>query len=139
MFVVLGEGFFGGDLFMRSMILALVAFLGLVAPAAAEWRLIGEREVLDRVDRDTIVIEGHQRYERIRLCVYRNPVHFLDLDVRYHNGANQDVPVRARINAGQCTRAIDLVGDDRDIATISILYEETSRRRGRAHVRVFAE
>ncbi|MGE0596753.1 MAG: hypothetical protein AB7P07_10310 [Hyphomonadaceae bacterium] len=124
---------------MRLVVLTLAALLGLAAPAAAEWSLIGEREVLDRVDRDTIVVEGHQRYERIRLCVARNPVHFLDLDIRYHNGAEQDVPVRARINAGQCTRVIDLVGEDRDIATISILYEETSRGRGRAHVRVFAE
>lgn len=124
---------------MRILTLALVACLGFATPAAAEWRLIGEREVLDRVDRDTIIVEGHQQFERIRICVYRQPVHFIDADVTYHNGGRQDISIAARIRPGNCTRDIDLVGEDRDIATISLLYEENSRRRGRAHVRVFAE
>jgi hypothetical protein len=66
-------------------------------------------------------------------------VHFYDVDVRFRNGGRQDVSVRQRINPGQCTRAIDLRGDDRDIATISMLYEETSFRRRHATVRVLAE
>lgn len=118
------------------------AFLALAATAgpAAAWDQIGARDVRDRTDRDTIVVEGHRQFERIKLCVYRNPVHFIDVDVRYHNGGHQDVSVAQRINPGQCTRVIDLNGDDRDIATISMLYEETSfRRRAHATVRVFAE
>jgi hypothetical protein len=117
------------------------AFLALAATAgpAAAWDLVGTREVRDRTERDTITLNGHRQFERIKLCVYRNPVHFLDLDVRYRNGGHQDVSVASRINAGQCTRVIDLVGDDRDITTISMLYEETSFRRRRATVRVYAE
>ena len=118
------------------------AFLALAVSAgpAAAWDQIGARDVRDRTDRDTITLNGHRQFERIKLCVYRNPVHFLDLDVRYRNGGHQDVSVAQRINAGQCTRAIDLTGDDRDITTISMLYEETSfRRRAHATVRVFGE
>jgi Protein of unknown function (DUF2541) len=111
-----------------------------VEPAAAEWRVIGVRDVRDRTERDTIVVEGPRQFERIKLCVYRNPVHFRDLDVRFANGGHQDVSVRQRINPGQCTRAIDLNGDDRNITTVSMLYEETSWRRGaHATVRLFAE
>lgn len=127
---------------MRAILSAAIAGLALAAttvPAAAEWRLIGQREVSDRVDRDVIVVEGHQRFERIRICVNRHRVHFLDLDITYRNGGHQDVPVRAVIPAGGCTRDIDLVGDDRDIATIAMIYEENSRQRAHAHVRVFAE
>jgi hypothetical protein len=124
--------------------IALGAFLALAACATAEpanaWTQIGVRDVRDRTDRDTIVVEGPRQFERIRLCVYRNPVHFLDVDVRFANGGHQDVDVRQRINPGQCTRAIDLTGDDRNITTISMLYEETSYRRGaHATVRLFAE
>jgi hypothetical protein len=118
------------------------AFLALAASAgpAAAWTQIGARDVRDRTERDTIVVEGPRQFERIRLCVYRNPVHFVDVDVRFANGGHQDVSVRQRINPGQCTRAIDLSGDDRNITTVSMLYEETSWRRGaHATVRLFAE
>jgi hypothetical protein len=127
---------------MRAFVSAAIVALSLAAtaaPAFAEWRQIGQREVSDRTERDAIAIDGHQRFERIRICVYRNPVHFRDLDIVYHNGGHQDAEVRAVIPAGGCTRSIDLTGDDRDIAAISLIYEETSRHRARAHVRVFAE
>jgi len=117
------------------------AFLVLAACAtpASAWTQIGVREVRDRTDRDTIVVEGPRQFERIKLCVYRNPVHFIDVDVFYRNGGHQDVSVRSRINPGECTRAIDLNGDDRNITRVSMLYEETSFRRRTATVRLFAE
>ena len=129
--------------FKAILVCAIVALGACATPAPAaadDWRLIGTRDVRDRTDRDTIVVEGPRQFERIKLCVYRNPVHFHDVDVRYANGGHQDVSVRQRINPGQCTRAIDLNGDDRNITTVSLLYEETSYRRGaHATVRLFAE
>ena len=90
--------------------------------------------------RGSMLLISPEVIERIKLCVYRNPVHFLDVDVRFANGGHQDVSIRRRINPGQCTRDIDLAGDDRNIASVSMLYEETSWRRGaHATVRVFAE
>ena len=128
---------------MKLKAIALGAVLAITAcataPPAAAWTQIGVREVRDRTDRDTINVNGPRQFERIKLCVYRNPVHFYDLDVRFHNGGHQDVSVRQRINPGECTRAIDLNGDDRDITTVSMVYEETSFRRRTATVRLFAE
>lgn len=125
---------------LASAVVALTACATAEPASAYDWRLIGVRDVRDRTDRDTMVIEGPRRFERIRFCVYRNPVHFYDIDVRFANGGHQDVSVRRRINPGECTRAIDLNGDDRNITTVSMLYEETSYRRGaHATVRLFAE
>jgi hypothetical protein len=119
---------------------AALALAACATEPASAWTQLGVRDVRDRTDRDTIVVEGHRQFERIKLCVYRNPVHFMDLDVRFNNGGHQDVGVRQRINPGQCTRAIDLNGDDRDIRSVSMLYEETSWRRGaHATVRLFGE
>jgi hypothetical protein len=117
------------------------AFLVLAACAtpASAWTQVGVRDVRDRTERDVIVVEGPRQFERIKLCVYRNPVHFYDLDVRFRNGGRQDVSVRQRVNPGECTRAIDLNGDDRNITRVSMLYEETSFRRRTATVRLFAE
>ncbi len=118
---------------------AALACMACATPAAA-WTQIGVREVRDATDRDVIVVEGPRQFERIKLCVYRNPVHFYDLDVRFANGGSQDVSIRSRINPGQCTRAIDLNGDDRNITRVSMLYEETSfGRRRTATVRLYAE
>jgi hypothetical protein len=118
--------------------IAVVALAATASPAAA-WDLIGARDVRDRTERDTIYVEGPRQFERIRLCAYRNPINIYDLDVRFANGGRQDVSVRTRINPGECTRAIDLVGDDRNIVAVSMLYEETSFRRRHATVRLFAE
>jgi hypothetical protein len=124
---------------LKSFFVAVVLATAACATPAAAWTQIGVREVRDHTDRDTISLPGNRQFDRIKLCVYRNPVHFYDLDIRYQNGGHQDVSVRQRINAGQCTRVIDLNGDDRNITTISMLYEETSFRRRTATVRVFAE
>ena len=71
------------------------------------------------------------------LCVYNQPVRMYDLDVRFHNGGVQDVSVRNVIGAGQCTRAIDLNGQRRDIQSVSLAYRALGFGRG-ALVRVFA-
>ena len=124
---------------LKACILGAVVALAATAGPAFAWDLIGTRDVRDRTERDTIGVEGPRQFERIRLCVYRQPVHFIDLDVRFANGGHQDVSVRQRINPGECTRAIDLNGDDRNIASVSMVYEETSFRRRHATVRLFAE
>ena len=123
---------------VRILIAAAAAAALLVSPASA-WDLLGTRDVRDAVDRDVIVVEGARQFQRIRLCAYERPVHIIDLDVHFANGGHQDVSVRARIRPGDCTRAIDLVGDDRNITRVAMVYEETSFRRRTATVRVFAE
>lgn len=124
---------------LKACILGAVMALAATAGPAFAWDLVGTRDVRDRTERDTIVLEGPRQFERIRLCVYRQPVHFVDLDVRFANGGRQDVSVRQRINPGECTRAIDLNGDDRNITSVSMVYEETSFQRRHATVRLFAE
>lgn len=123
----------------KAVLASTLVMLAACATPAAAWTQIGVREVRDRTDRDTIVVEGPRQFERIKICVYRNPVHFIDVDVHFRNGGHQDVSVRSRINAGECTRVIDLTGDDRNITRVSMLYEETSFRRRTATVRLFAE
>lgn len=118
---------------------ALSAALAATITPAAAWTLLGSREVRDRTDRDTIVVAGRGTYERIKICVYRNPVRFIDVDVHFRNGGRQDVSIAQRINPGDCSRAIDLVGDDRDIVRVEFTYEETSFRRARARVKLFGE
>jgi hypothetical protein len=109
-----------------------------VSPALA-WDEIAVREVTDRYDVDVVSLPGNRAFARLKVCAYQNPVHFYDFDVFFHNGGHQDVAVRARINAGDCTRVIDLKGGRRNIDSIKFKYEETSWFVGRAVIRVFGE
>lgn len=117
---------------------AAAAFAASAAPAFA-WDQVAERVVTDRYDVDVVNLPGNRTFTRVKVCVYDNPVHFYDFDIFYHNGGHQDVSVRSRINAGECTRSIDLNGGRRNIDRIKFKYEETSWFIGRAVVRIFAE
>ena len=121
-----------------SLIAAAIAVTAVATPAFA-WTQLGVREVADRTDHDSIRLPGNRVFNRIRLCVYRNPIRFYDLQVKYRNGGVQDVSVRDFIGPGQCTRSIDLNGRFRNIDRIDMTYEETSWRHRTATVRVFGE
>ncbi|MEQ1864960.1 MAG: hypothetical protein ABL996_09935 [Micropepsaceae bacterium] len=95
----------------------------------AAWELVGTRDVSFRVERDTIMVRGNDRSRQIMICVYKQPVRLLDADVRFANGGHQDLFVRNVIGAGQCTRAIDLQGNRRDIRSISLSYKTATGAR----------
>ena len=86
----------------------------------AQWELVGQRNVNFRGGYDNIPVAGRERYAQVMLCVYNQPIRVNDLDVRFANGRSQDVAVRSTIGAGQCTRAIDLNGQRRDIKSVSL-------------------
>jgi hypothetical protein len=127
---------------MEKSVLAALALFALAAaltPAAA-WDVLGVRDVGDRGDHDTIHLDGHRQFSHIRICVERHPVRFYDVNVMFNNGGRQEVPVRARINPGGCTRVIELNGAPRDVSEINFYYEAlTARRRISSTVTVSGE
>lgn len=126
---------------MRKLMLATVLAAAMAAPAIAQggWTMVGQREVSDRVDRDTISVEGRRQFTQIKLCVDRHAVRIHDFDVRFRNGGNQDVSVRDVVAAGSCTRDVALSGrGGRDIVNVAFTYEAASLGRERAHIRLLA-
>ena len=102
------------------------------------WELVGQRTVSQRLERDTIPVVGRDRHQQIMLCVYNTPVRVQDFDVRFANGGKQDIAVRNVIGAGQCTRAIDLKGQKRDIKSITLAYKSMGFFKRGALVKIFA-
>ena len=128
----------------RTLILAAAgaaATLIAVAPAGAQysndrgWRTIGYARV-DGRDSDTINLPGRTRQSAVRLCAINQPLRLRDFDVRFENGRRQDVDTRAVLRAGTCTRAVDLRGNRRDIASVRLRYEPIYRSWQRPVVRV---
>ena len=131
---------------LKLVLAGALLTLGLAAPASAApfpgwqpWDLLGTRAVSRNAERDVVPAYGHRQYRQIKICAYQRPIRFYDLDVSYRNGGHQDLRVRAVINPGQCTRAIDLRGNRRDIRFVTMAYETLGWFRGsRAFVRVYA-
>ena len=128
----------------RTLILAAAtAAVTVVAAARADaqrwndrgWRTVGYTRV-DGRDSDTINLPGFTRQREIRLCAINQPLNLRDFDVRFANGRSQDVNTRAVLRAGSCTRAVDLRGKRRDIASVRLRYEPSRRSWQRPVVRV---
>ncbi len=103
---------------------ALSIMVGLGGSAwAQQGALLGARTVADLSETDVIAVPGGQSFSSIRLCVAQRAVRFRDLDIVFANGASQDASVQRRINAGECTRWIDLAGQRRNIARIVMRYD----------------
>jgi len=131
---------------MRTLFLtaaAAASVLVAVTPAVAQhwkwnergWRTIGYTRV-DGRDSDTISLPGRTRQSAIRVCAMNQPLHLRDFDIRFENGRKQDVDTRAVLNAGTCTRSVDLNGNRRDIASVRLRYEPIYRVASRPVVRV---
>ena len=130
----------------RTLILAAAtaaATVTAIAPASAQqwrwndqgWRTIGYTRV-DGRDSDTINLPGRTRQQAIRLCAMNAPLRLRDFDIRFDNGRRQDVETRAILPPGRCTRAVDLRGNRRDIASVRLRYEPIYRSAQRPVVRV---
>ncbi|HEY0165241.1 MAG TPA: hypothetical protein VGB39_07700 [Sphingomicrobium sp.] len=130
----------------RTLILAAAtaaATVTAIGPASAQqwrwndqgWRTIGYTRV-DGRDSDTINLPGRTRQQAIRLCAMNAPLRLRDFDIRFDNGRRQDVETRAILAPGRCTRAADLRGNRRDIASVRLRYEPIYRSAQRPVVRV---
>ncbi len=91
--------------------------------ARENWELLGKQSVGFGVDHDTIRVGRHEgRFEKIALEVTDNDVEILDLKVFFRPGRRRTCSVREFIRAGARTRPLDLIGDDRVIDRIELVY-----------------
>ncbi len=128
----------------RRMILAvLVVMVGAAWTVQAQggkpaWALLGQRNVTDRADHDTITVTGARgNFTAVKFEVQRRAVDFHRVVIHFGNGNDQNVELRNTIRAGGETRVIDIEGGDRVIRSIDFWYDaKTLGRGGRATVRV---
>jgi len=107
------------------------------AVAQGRWVLIGSQTVGFQTERDTVSGRGDGRFRAIRVCVAGAPVQFRDLDVRFGNGQQQDLPVNRLVRPGTCTATLNLAGEARNIREVAFLYNAMPTFRGRATVSVY--
>jgi len=123
-------------MFLKSFAAVAGASLLLISAQAGQahaWERLGSRTVADNTETDVVSGFGQGKFKQVKLCVQSRAVHFKDVDVLFGNGGHQDVKIRSLIPPGQCTRAIDLKGERRNINRVVMRYE-TLRKMGRQAV-----
>jgi hypothetical protein len=126
----------------RIFLSSAAAFAGALAfsgeAEAASWVLLGRTRVNGGLDRDVIRVGARAGvFNRIRLKVTGNDLLIYDLDVRYGNGRNDDIPVRLLIPQGGTTRNIDLRARNRFIREVRFAYGKFRNGRGATFVELW--
>lgn len=119
---------------------ATIRFFGIegAAPAPA-WERLGCKEVRFGIDHDTLKVGRTDGvFKAIKLGVRLAPVEFFDVKVVFGNGQRQTLTIRQLISPGGETRVIDLVGDNRGIDRVEMLYRSIPTFKGAAEVCVSA-
>ena len=105
-----------------------------------QWELLGTQAVGFRVNRDVINVGRREgRFTRIALEARDNDIFIMDLKVIFLNNDVQDIPVRAQLRRDERTRPLDLIGGERGIRQIQIVYRARPGFGGHALLRVYGE
>lgn len=103
-----------------------------------EWVQLGERRVDHKAERDTIEVgnrAGH--FRAIKLQVKDADLDLQHITVVFGNGQDEEIDFKQEVRANSETRAIDLVGKERDIRKVVLTYKTPRDERHRALVTVF--
>ena len=103
------------------------------------WEYLGQSNVDGRRDHDVIRVNARGAFRSIQLQVQGAEIEFQRVVVHFENGADTEVAVRDRIQAGGKTRAIDLPGDQRRIRSVEIWYGKDNWGRRRPTLRVYGQ
>src|ERR1700730_2949426 len=83
------------------------------------WQYLGDSHVDGSQDHDSIKVgRSAGTYRAIQLRISGGAIDFGRVIVRYGNGSQEEIPIRARIPDGGQTRVIDLPGERRIIRSL---------------------
>jgi hypothetical protein len=105
-----------------SVVLALTLCTSLYAQRG-RWTYLGNSHVDGANDHDSIKVgRSEGGFRAIQLRISGGAINFERVIVRYGNGTQEEIPVRARIPDGGQTRVIDLPGERRLIESVDLWY-----------------
>jgi hypothetical protein len=107
------------------VLLAMFALTATVRAQRGEWVRLGDAHVDGALDHDSIHVgRSDGRFRAIQLRVSGGMIEFDRVIVRFGNGSQEELPIRARIPSGGRTRPIDLPGDRRVIESVELWYSK---------------
>lgn len=111
-----------------TWIVGFVVMLALCTSLYAQrgrWTYLGNSHVDGANDHDSIKVgKSDGGFRAIQLRISGGAINFERVIVRYGNGTQEELQVRARIPDGGHTRAIDLPGERRLIESVDLWYSK---------------
>jgi hypothetical protein len=114
---------------MKRRILSTITLLSVLTLCATaetqrgRWTFLGDSHVDGSVDHDSIKVgRSDGMFRAVQLRISGGAINFERVIVRYGNGTQEEIPVRARIPDGGHTRVIDLPGERRMIESVDLWY-----------------
>ena len=90
------------------------------------WVLLGTKAIEGRVDYDEIKCHGRETFTALQFRVTGAAVQFDRIVVEYGNHNSRPYPFRMLVRPNGASPVLDLVGGERDIATVKFWYEKAS-------------
>jgi len=111
---------------VAAALLILGTALSVAAQRRAAWEHLGTKEIEGRVDHDEISVHGKDTFTALQFRVSGAAVQFDRVVVEYGNHSNRAYPFRILVPPNGVSRVLDLVGGERDIASVKFWYEKAS-------------
>ncbi len=117
----------------------MTAGVGMTANALAKNQvLLGERNVSDRTEYDTISVgKGRGSFTGLRVKVMGAAVEFKRIVIHFENGSEQVLEKNRLVRKGNKSRVVDLDGDTRLIDKVVFRYEARSKGWKGARIKLF--
>lgn len=93
---------------------------------ASGWREIARLNVADRADTDRVRVSDRRTYREVKICAERNTVRIRRAEAQLDGRQWQRLFVPLALAPGDCSNAIDLLGDERRISSVRFDYEAWS-------------
>lgn len=103
----------------KAIVILFVAFMtqinflkaqapGIVLSNKPGWHKIGDVTANFKLENESIIIMGADKFKAIKLKVTDAPINIQSLEVYYESGEVETIPVKSELKAGTETRIIDL-------------------------------
>lgn len=108
-----------------------------VVSSKAGWHKIGEVTASFKLENESIIVLGADKFKSIKLKVTDAPLNLESLEVYYESGDTEKIPVKSELKAGSETRVIDLKGD-RELKKVVFTYKTLPNSADeKAHVELY--
>ena len=110
---------------------------GVVVSTKAGWHKIGEVAASFKLENESIVVLGADKFKSIKLKVTDANLNLQSLEVYYESGDTEKIPVKSDLKAGAETRVIDLKSD-RELKKVVFTYKTVpNAAEEKAHVELY--
>jgi hypothetical protein len=118
--------------------IATTTLLATTSEASTSPVFLGRRKVDPLLDFDIIHVgSGQGLFRKIQFHVSGNDLFLYDMNVKYANGAHDDIPTRFKVPQGKFSHVIDLRNHKRHIEKVTFFYGKLPNGRGQTHIELW--